>query len=149
MKSILLFLIILNPIVYAQVSEALVLISNDISVNIEWDPLEIKPNQLVTFELEFVKDGIPTPIYYDFIVEKDDIIIKEVKDSFASNGNAKHIVEFPSSGSFKVMIKMQDRDPLTFDLKVTPEFPLGSMIVIVTLVAITIVLARTINIKHN
>ena len=120
----------------------------DMVVNISWNPIEIKPNEMIIFKLEFIKDDrYASSIRYDFIVSKDDQIIKEVKNSFAIDGKASHIVEFPSSGSFSITINLLDdkgdiKDTITFDLKVTPEFPTGMLIVAITLISITIILTR-------
>ncbi len=139
---ILLILLLFNPLAYAQ-SDSMILSSDDLDIMITWDPIEIKPNELVTFKLVFMEDGNRTSANYDFIVVKEDTIIKEVRDSFAMDGEATHVVEFPSSGSFTVTINLLDRDDkVTFDLKVTPEFPLGMTIVAVTLIGITIALTR-------
>lgn len=142
MQSILLLLLLLNPLAYAE-SDNLILSSNDLDIIVTWEPIEIKPNELVTFNLTFMKNSTNTNTNYDFIVLKDDIIIKEVRNAFTIDGEATHIVEFPSSGSFTLIINILDNeDSVTFDLKVTPEFPIGMMIVVITLIGITIVLTR-------
>ncbi len=143
MQSILLLLLLINPLVHAESNNSLVLSSNNIDILVSWEPIEVKPNELVTFKLIFMENDTKINVNYDFIVLKEDIMIKEVKNSFAMDGEATHIVEFPSSGSFTVIINMLDsRDSVTFDLKVTPEFPIGMTIVAVTLIGITIALTR-------
>ncbi|RMF29076.1 MAG: hypothetical protein D6752_06595 [Candidatus Nitrosothermus koennekii] len=131
----------------------MILSSNDVDIYVKWEPIEIKPNELVNFELNFMKNNTHVNTNYDFIVVKDDVTIKEVRNSFAIDGKATHIVEFPSSGSFSIIINILEdgkiKDSLSFDLKVTPEFPMGSIIVAVTLVAITIALTRLTLINKN
>lgn len=140
MLSILLLLLLLNP---AYAADSLTLRSGDTDIIVSWEPIEIKPNELVTFKLIFMENDTRVNANYDFIVLKEDMPIKEVRNSFALNGEATHVVEFPSSGSFTVLINMLDRnDTIGFDLRVTPEFPTGSIVVAVTLIGITIALTR-------
>ncbi|GIU72100.1 MAG: hypothetical protein KatS3mg003_1579 [Candidatus Nitrosocaldaceae archaeon] len=149
----LLLLLLLSNIAYAEIDNTMILSSNDVDIYVKWEPIEIKPNELVNFELNFMKNNTHINTNYDFIVVKDDVTIKEVRNSFAIDGKATHIVEFPSSGSFSIIINILEnskiKDSLSFDLKVTPEFPMGSIIVAVTLIAITIALTRLTLINKN
>lgn len=122
-------------------------------VELRWEPVEIKPNKIVSFDIKIIDLLTNRPaekVYYDFAVVKDDQSIKELERSFVLNGLATHTVEFPSSGSFRVIVNVlgggdtlnQRNELTTFDLKVVPEFPAGSIIVTVTLIAITIALTR-------
>ncbi len=146
----LLLMLIIN-IAYAQeYSKPLMLHARDLIINVEWEPIEIEPNKVTTFKLGFLKDGNFTSTHYDFVVVRDGEIIKEVRDSFAIDGKATHIVEFPSSGSFSIVINILDtNESVRFDLKVAPEFPLGSIVVIVTLIGITIVLTRLVGYSNK
>lgn len=122
-------------------------------IELTWEPVEIKPNQIVMFDLK-ITDALVNKaaenVHYDFVVVKDDQTIKELKSSFALNGAATHAVEFPSSGSFRVIVNIlgvgdgvkHQNESVAFDLKVVPEFPIGTVIVMATLVGITIALTR-------
>ncbi len=124
----------------------------DYRVELKWDPVEIKPNKMVSFDLRIVDLHTNRPaenVYYNFMVVKDSEAIKELEGSFALRGEATHTVEFPSSGSFRVLVNVLGSDALakngeavSFDLRVVPEFPMGTIIVAATLVGITIVLTR-------
>lgn len=123
-------------------------------VELMWEPIEIKPNQIVRFDINFtspVTNKLVENVHYDFTVTKDGQTIKELLDSFALNGLATHTVEFPSSGSFSVMINVlsvggaisqHQNESVAFDLKVVPEFPISTVIVMASLVAVTIALTR-------
>ena len=122
-------------------------------IELTWEPIEIKPNQIVMFDLKITDSLANKPaenVHYDFAVVKDDQPIKELKSSFALNGVATHTVEFPSSGSFRVIVNIlgvgdtikHQNEFVAFDLKVVPEFPIGTVIVMATLVGITIALTR-------
>lgn len=121
-------------------------------VELTWEPVEIKPNKIVSFDIKIIDLLTNKPVenvYYDFAVVKDGQPIKELNGSFARNGLATHTVEFPSSGSFSVEVNVlgsgelnQKNESAAFDLKAVPEFPAGTIIVMVTLVAITVALTR-------
>jgi len=122
-------------------------------IELAWEPIEIKPNQIVRFDIKIIDSLANKPaesVRYDFAVVKDGQPVKELKSSFALNGVTTHTVEFPSSGSFRVIVNILSiRDTIThedefvaFDLKVVPEFPISTVIVMATLVGITIVLTR-------
>ena len=122
-------------------------------VQVLWEPTEIKPNQIVRFEIKFlnyITNELVNNLYYDFMVTKDGQTIKELNNSFTMNGMATHIVEFPSTGSFSVAINVLGigdfieplNESIAFDLKVVPEFPLSSMIVMASIVGIMIALTR-------
>jgi len=125
-----------------------ILHSDEHVVSILWEPVEIQPNTLITFKLNFLND---TYVNYDFIVVKENEIIKEVRDSYAIDGKATHLVEFPSAGSFSIIINILEngnvKDTLKLDLKVAPEFPLGSIFVVVTLIAFAITFTRIMKAK--
>jgi len=119
---------------------------------IMWDPIEIKPNQIVRFDIKIINaltHKSAENVQYDFAVVKDSKPIKELR-SFALDGLATHTVEFPSSGSFSVVVNIvgvgdvirHENESISFDLKVVPEFPIGTVIVMATLVGITIALTR-------
>ena len=119
---------------------------------ITWDPVEIKPNQIVRFDIKII-DALTHKsaenVRYDFAVVKDNQPIKELR-SFTLDGLATHTVEFPSSGSFTVVVNIvgagdvikHQNESVSFDLKVVPEFPIGTVIVMATLVGITIALTK-------
>lgn len=122
-------------------------------VELTWEPVEIKANKMVSFDLRIIDLRTNNPaenVYYDFAVVKDDEPVKELRGSFALKGMATHTVEFPSSGSFRVIVNVlgsgeisnQRGEVASFDLRVVPEFPAGMLIVTATLVAITIALTR-------
>lgn len=123
-------------------------------VELIWEPIEIKPNQIVRFDVKFTSpftNRLVENVHYDFTVTKDGQTIKELLDSFALNGLTTHTVEFPSSGSFSVMINVlgvdgaisqRQNESVAFDLKVVPEFPISTVIVMASLVAIMIALTR-------
>ncbi len=122
-------------------------------IELTWEPIEIKPNQIVRFDIKIMDSLANKPaedVHYDFAVVKDDQPIKELKSSLALNGVATHTVEFPSSGSFRVIVDIigiadtikHENEFVAFDLKVVPEFPIGTVIVMATLVGITIALTR-------
>jgi len=117
-----------------------------------WDPIEIKPNQIVRFDIKIINaltHKSAENVHYDFAVVKDNKPIKELR-SFTLDGLATHTVEFPSSGSFSVVVNIvgigdvikHQNESISFDLKVVPEFPIGTVIVLATLVGITIALTR-------
>ena len=122
-------------------------------IEITWEPIEIKPNQIVRFDIKIMDALRNKPaenVHYDFAVVKDSQPIKELKRSFALDGLATHTVEFPSSGSFSVVVNIlgigdaikHQNESIAFDLKVVPEFPISTVIVMATLVGITIALTR-------
>ncbi len=122
-------------------------------VQVLWEPTEIKPNQIVRFEIKFlnyITNELVNDLYYDFMVTKDGQTIKELSNSFTMNGMATHTAEFPSTGSFSVAINVlgigdflePQNESIAFDLKVVPEFPLSSMIVMASIVGIMIALTR-------
>jgi len=122
-------------------------------IELTWEPIEIKPNQIVRFDVKIIDSLANKPaenVHYDFAVVKDGQPIKELKSSFALNGIATHTVEFPSSGSFRVIVNIlgtgdtikHQNEFVAFDLKVVPEFPISTVIVMATLVGITIALTR-------
>ncbi|MFQ5941308.1 MAG: hypothetical protein ACE5KA_06395 [Nitrososphaerales archaeon] len=138
-----------------EVGQPMALVTGNRSYKIEvfWEPIEIKPNQIVTFDIKFINyvtNKVVKNVYYDFAVTKDDQLIKELRSSFAMNGLATHTVEFPSSGSFSVMVNVlgighfsgPQNESVAFDLKVVPEFPLSTMIVMASVVGIMIALTR-------
>jgi len=139
-----LFIMMLLTNAYSEV----ILHSDEHVVSILWEPVEIQPNTLITFKLNFLND---TYVNYDFIVVKENEIIKEVRDSYAIDGKATHLVEFPSAGSFSIIINILEsgnvKDTLKLDLKVAPEFPLGSIFVVVTLIAFAITFTRIMKAK--
>ena len=122
-------------------------------IELTWEPIEIKPNQIVRFDMKII-DSIANRaaenVHYDFAVLKDNQPIKELKNSFLRSGMATHTVEFPASGSFSVIVNVlgiganvkHDSEFVAFDLKVVPEFPLSTVIVMATLVGITIALTK-------
>lgn len=133
----------------------MILISDNSSYKVQvlWEPTEIKPNQIVRFEIKFlnyITNELVNNLYYDFMVTKDGQTIKELNNSFTMNGMATHIVEFPSTGSFSVAINVlgignfiePQNESIAFDLKVVPEFPLSSMIAMASIVGIMIALTR-------
>jgi hypothetical protein len=122
-------------------------------IQVLWEPTEIKPNQIVTFDIKFINHAtneLVNNVYYDFVVTKDEQPIKELRSSFAMNGIATHTVEFPSSGSFSVMVSVigighfieSQNESIAFDLKVVPEFPISTVIVMASVVGIMIALTR-------
>ncbi len=127
--------------------------NNLYQIVIAWEPIEIKPNQIVRFDVKII-DALTHKyaenVYYDFAVVKDNQPIKELRRSFTLNGLATHTVEFPSSGSFSVVVNIlgigdalkHQNESISFDLKVVPEFPIGTIIVMATLVGITIALTK-------
>ncbi|MGH9922487.1 MAG: hypothetical protein ACRD38_07030 [Nitrososphaerales archaeon] len=127
--------------------------NNLYQIVITWEPIEIKPNQIVRFDIKII-DALAHKyaenVYYDFAVVKDNQPIKELRRSFTLDGLATHTVEFPSSGSFSVVVNIlgigdairHQNESISFDLKIVPEFPIGTIIVMATLVGITIVLTR-------
>jgi hypothetical protein len=126
--------------------------NNFYEILITWDPVEIKPNQIVRFDIKIIDARThksAESVHYDFAVVKDNQPIKELR-SFTLNGLATHTVEFPSSGSFSVIVNIlgtgdairHQNESVAFDLKVVPEFPIGTVIVMVTLVGITIALTK-------
>lgn len=131
---------------------ALVTNNRSFKIQVTWEPTEIKPNQIVRFDIKFINYVTNQPVsnvYYDFAVTKDQQTIKELRSSFAMNGMATHTVEFPSSGSFSVMVNVvgigesaEINEGIAFDLKVVPEFPLSTIIMMASIVGIMIVLTR-------
>jgi hypothetical protein len=132
---------------------ALVTTNKSFKIQVIWEPTEIKPNQIVRFDIKFMNYITNQPVgdvYYDFVVTKDEQVIKELRRSFAIDGTATHTVEFPSSGSFSVMVNVlgisgfgeQQNERVSFDVKVVPEFPLSSIIVMVSVVGLMIALTR-------
>jgi hypothetical protein len=119
-------------------------------IEMTWEPIEIKPNQIVNFNLKIMdaSNKVAENVRYDFVVLKDYQPIKELESSFAIDGIATHTVEFPSAGSFRVIVKISSvdgvklKESVAFDLKVVPEFPVSTIIVMATLVGITIALTR-------
>jgi hypothetical protein len=122
-------------------------------IQVFWEPTEIKPNQIVSFDIKFVNyvtNRLVNNVHYDFLVTKDDQIIKELRSSFAVNGMATHTVEFPSSGSFSLMVNVlgvgefsaPQNESITFELKVVPEFPLSTVVVMASVVGIMVALTR-------
>lgn len=122
-------------------------------IELAWEPIEIKPNQIVRFDMKIMNSLTSKPVenvHYDFVVVKDEQPIKELRSSFIVNGVATHTVEFPSSGSFRVIVNLlgigdaikYQNESVAFDLKVVPEFPISTVIVMATLVGITIALTR-------
>jgi hypothetical protein len=140
---------------------ALVTNNRSFKIQVTWEPTEIKPNQIVRFDIKFINYVTNQPVssvYYDFAVTKDQQTIKELRSSFAMNGMATHTVEFPSSGSFSVMVNVvgigesaEINEGIAFDLKVVPEFPLSTVIVMASIVGIMIVLTRftAMSRRHN
>lgn len=134
--------------------QPIVLATNNRSykVQVMWEPTEIKPNQIVTFDIKFFDYATNDPltnVHYDFTVTKDGELIRELRNWFAINGVATHTAEFPSSGSFSVMVNvlgigdfMEVNEYVAFDLKVVPEFPLSTVIVMASIVGIMIALTR-------
>lgn len=132
---------------------ALVTTNKSFKIQVIWEPTEIKPNQIVRFDIKFMNYVTNQPIgnvYYDFAVTKDEQVIKELRKSFAIDGTATHTVEFPSSGSFSVMVNVlgigdfveQQNERVSFDVKVVPEFPLSSVIVMASIVGLMIAITR-------
>ncbi|MEM2759767.1 MAG: hypothetical protein QXU32_07780 [Nitrososphaerales archaeon] len=130
-------------------------VSNNKSFKIQvvWEPTEIKPNQIVRFDIKFLNYVTNEPVhnvYYDFVVTKDEQIVKELRSSFVMNGITTHTVEFPSSGSFSVLVnvlgigdfKVAQNEYIAFDLKVVPEFPLRTVILLGSIVGIMVALTR-------
>lgn len=134
-------------------SMALVTNNKSYKIQVLWEPTEIKPNQIVRFDIAFLNYITNEPVsnvHYDFVVIKDEWTIKEIRNSFAINGIATHTVEFPSTGSFNVTVNVlgigefgePQNESITFDLKVVPEFPLSTVIVMASVVGIMIALTR-------
>lgn len=132
---------------------ALATTNKSFKIQVVWEPTEIKPNQIVRFDIKFMNYITNQPvgnIYYDFVVTKDEQVIKELRKSFAIDGTATHTVEFPSSGSFSVMVNVlgigdfgeQQNERVAFDVKVVPEFPLSSVIVMASIVGLMIAITR-------
>ncbi len=122
-------------------------------IELTWEPIEIKPNQIVRFDMKIIDSIANRPaenVRYDFVVLKDNQPIKELTNSFLRSGMATHTVEFPESGSFSVIVNVlgiganvkHENEFVAFDLKVVPEFPLSTVIVMATLVGITVALTR-------
>lgn len=144
----------LNPEVVIQDKPPMAVATSNGLYRIElvWEPIEIKPNEIVSFHLKITNTLSNKPAentHYDFAVLKDGQPIKDLRDSFALTGTAVHTVEFPSTGSFKVVVNVHGSDTIkrhngsvSFDLKVVPEFPISTVIVMATLVGITIALTR-------
>lgn len=134
-------------------SAALITQNKSFKIQILWEPTKIRPNEIVKFEIKFLNYITEQPvssIYYNFVVMKDNQIIKELRNSFSMDGVATHTVEFPSSGSFSVMVDVIGvgefpvpiSESVSLDLKVVPEFPLSSVIVMASVVSIMILLTR-------
>ncbi len=132
---------------------AMVTSNQSYKVQVLWEPTEIKPNQIVRFDIKFmnyVTNELVNNVHYDFMVTKDEQPLKEIRNSFAMNGIATHTAEFPSSGSFSVIINVlgngdftnPQNESIALDLKVVPEFPLSTMIVMASIVGIMIALTR-------
>ena len=118
-----------------------------------WEPTEIKPNQIVKIDIQFkdpVAGGLLNNVYYDFMVTKDGEPIKELKSSLAINGITTHTVEFPSSGSFSIMVNVlgigefiePQNEYVFLEITVVPEFPLSTIVVMASVVGIMIALTR-------
>ncbi len=132
---------------------ALVTTNKSYKIQVLWEPTEIKPNQIVRFDIKFINyvtDELVSNVHYDFMVTKDGQPIKELNSSFAQSGIATHTVEFPSSGSFSVMVNVlgindfaePQNESIAIDLKVVPEFPISTVIVMASVVGIMIALTR-------
>lgn len=131
----------------------LVTTNKSFKIQVIWEPTEIKPNQIVRFDIKFmnyVTNQLVDNVYYDFVVTKDEQVIKELRKSFAIDGTVTHTVEFPSSGSFSVMVNVlgiggfgeQQNERVAFDVKVVPEFPVSSVIVMASIVGLMIAITR-------
>ena len=132
---------------------ALVTSNKSYKIQVLWEPTEIKPNQIVRFDIKFINyvtNELVSNMHYDFMVTKDGQPIKELNSSFAQSGIATHTVEFPSSGSFSVMVNVlgvndfaePQNESIVIDLKVVPEFPVSTVIVMASVVGIMIALTR-------
>jgi len=135
--------------------QPMALVTNNKSYKIQvlWEPTEIKPNQIVRFDIKFINyvtNQLVNNVHYDFMVTKDGQPIKSLRSSFAISGIATHTVEFPSSGSFSVIVNVlgvgdftePQNESIAFDLKVVPEFPISTVIVMASVVGIMIALTR-------
>ncbi len=135
-------MMIINTPIHASIENPLVRSSDNYTVELSWEPSVIAPNSIVVFYIKITSKEDTRPIVYDFIVRSNDIIVKEVNDVMITDNNniTSHIVEFPYSGTFNVVIKLGD-DAITFDVVVAPEFP-STIIVTIVVVSIAIILSR-------
>lgn len=121
-------------------------------VELTWEPVEIKPNMIVNFEIRIIDlagNKLAENMYYDFIVLRESQPVKDLRGSFTANGIATHTVDFPSAGSFRITVNLFDGGDaatrigtVSYDLRVVPEFPLGSVVVAGTLVGMVVALTR-------
>ncbi len=106
-----------------------------------WDPVNIQPNSVVNFGLEFqdARNSPLTNVAYDFTVkEANGQIMQEFRNQQTQSGNATHQVTFNSTGPKTITVQMnsigsrpvgQVIESTDFNIVAVPEFPISAAVV--------------------
>jgi hypothetical protein len=123
-------------------------------VILTWDPVNIQPNSMVNFGLEFrdARNSPLTNVAYDFTVkEANGQIIQEFRNQQTQSGNATHQVTFNSTGPKTVTVQMnsignrpvgQVIESTDFNIVAVPEFPISAAVVSAALIGFIVVIVR-------
>ncbi|MFQ5969134.1 MAG: hypothetical protein ACE5J2_01380 [Nitrososphaerales archaeon] len=126
-------------------------------VKISWKPEEIRPNEIITFDLLITDKLTNEPVkdlWYDFRIVKGGELVKLVSRAFTESGEGSHTVEFSSPGTFRVIVNVLgvgktfgqiEIDRTEFSLSVIPEFPVNIAIVMMAVIAIMLAMTRIYN----
>lgn len=126
-------------------------------VKISWEPEEIRPNEIITFDI-LITDTLtsepPKELWYDFRIVKGGELVKFVPRAFAENGEGSHTVEFSSPGALRVIVNVlgvgeafgeKEIDRAEFSLSVIPEFAANVAIVMMAVIAMMVAMTRIYN----
>ncbi len=120
-----------------------------------WDPVNIQPNSIVNFGLEFrdARNSTLNNVAYDFTVkDANGQIIQAFNDQQAQTGNATQQVRFNNTGPKILSVQMnsigsrpvgQLIESTDFNVAVVPEFPIGTAAVVsAAVIAFIVIIMR-------
>lgn len=129
-------------------------ISGKFRVDISWSPVTLEPSKLITIYV-MIRDEHQNVIRdagYDFVIsDAGGKVLLDERNVKTTLGQGIHEVTFESSGTAHIIVTYRgslDRvesgiaDKAEFNLIVVPEFPLGVVVTIATIVAIMIVATK-------
>ena len=113
------------------------------TVELSWEPMVIEPEMPIQFT-QAIKDAEGNAIEqaeYEVVImdaEGNEIYRESI---VASDGIGSHEVTFSEAGSYTVAITYND-ETVEFNIQVVPEFPIGVIIALASIVAIVIAMTR-------